>query len=60
MAQSQVPEWLTNEVLSLPITTPQETAAAAFNSTQLNGHEPDPDVNQFNDDPIQVCYRVNS
>lgn len=65
MVQPQVPEWLTNEVLSLPITTLQETPTPASNSTQLNEPEPssflgDPDTNQLGDHSIQVCYSVDS
>jgi hypothetical protein len=60
VVQSQIPDWLTDEVMSLPITTPHETSPAAFNFTQLD--EPktfsslgDSDTNHLPNPPIQVC-----
>jgi hypothetical protein len=63
--QAQVPEWLTNQVLSLPITTLHGTPTAGSNSTQLNEPEPstflgDPDTNQLGYHFIQVCYSMDS
>lgn len=67
VVQSQIPEWLAKEILSLPITTPQENPPAASNSTRLNDPEPfnslgDPDSTNprhVGSLLIQVCYSAN-
>ena len=69
MLQSQIPDWLSDEVLSLPITNGHETPPSpASHSTrpELNEREPissvgDPDANTLGNHPtIQVRYRVQS
>ena len=61
--QSQIPDWLTEEVLSLPITTPHhEIPPAAPNATQLNESETfnsrDPDTSHS--DPCNHHIQVHA